>query len=45
MLWLALCWKLTAYSPLVTRTAMLLVAAFGFTALWLLARRIAGQRP
>jgi hypothetical protein len=41
MLWLALCWKLTAYSPLVTRTAMLLVAAFGFTALWLMARRIA----
>jgi hypothetical protein len=41
MLWLALCWKLTAYSPLVTRTAMLLVAAFGFTALWLLARRVA----
>jgi hypothetical protein len=40
MLWLALCWKLTAYSPLVTRTAMLLVAAFGFTALWLLARRV-----
>ena len=42
MIWLALCWKLTAYSPLVTRTAMLLVAGFGFTALWLLARRVAG---
>ena len=41
MLWLALCWKLIAYSPLVTRTAMLVVAAFGFTALWLLARRVA----
>ena len=41
MLWLALCWKLTAYSPLVTRTAMLLVAAFGFTALWLLGCRVA----
>lgn len=40
MLWLALCWKLTAYSPLVTRTAMLAVAAFGFTALWLLGRRV-----
>lgn len=40
MLWLAFCWKLTTYSPLVTRTAMLLVAAFGFTALWLLARRV-----
>lgn len=42
MMWLALCWKLTTYSPLVTRTAMLLVAAFGFTALWLIARRVAG---
>jgi hypothetical protein len=41
MLWLALCWKATAYSPLVTRTAMLLVAAFGFTALWRLGRRVA----
>jgi hypothetical protein len=41
MLWLALCWKITAYTPLVTRTAMLLVAAFGFTALWLLGRRVA----
>jgi hypothetical protein len=41
MLWLALCWKLTAYSPLVTRTAMLLVASFGFTGLWLLARQVA----
>ena len=43
MLWLALCWKLTTFSPLVTRTAMLLIAAFGFTALWLLARRVAGH--
>jgi hypothetical protein len=41
MLWLALCWKLTAYGPMVTRTAMLLVAALGFTALWLLGRRVA----
>jgi hypothetical protein len=41
MLWLALCWKLTVYSPLVTRTAMLLIASFGFTALWLLGRRVA----
>jgi hypothetical protein len=44
MLWLALCWKLTTYSPLVTRTAMLLVAAFGFTGLWLLARRVANAQ-
>jgi hypothetical protein len=41
MLWLAFCWKITVYSPLVTRTAVLLVAAFGFTGLWLLARRVA----
>jgi hypothetical protein len=41
MLWLALCWKLAGYSAMVTRTAMLLVAGFGFTALWLLARRLA----
>ncbi len=43
MLWLALCWKLTVYSPLVTRTAMLLIASFGFTALWLLARHVSPQ--
>jgi len=43
MIWLALCWKLAGYSPLITRTAMLLVAAFGFTALWLLSRRLAGR--
>jgi hypothetical protein len=40
MLYLALVWKLTVYSAVVTRTAMLLVAASGFTALWLLARRV-----
>ncbi len=43
MVWLALCWKLTAYSPLVTRTAMLLVASFGFSGLWLLGRHVAGE--
>jgi hypothetical protein len=41
MLWLALWWKVAGYSPLVTRTAMVAVAAFGFTGLWLLARRVA----
>ncbi|MDR3764421.1 MAG: glycosyltransferase [Acidobacteriota bacterium] len=41
MIYLAMVWKLTAYTPLITRTAMLLVAASGFTALWLLARRVA----
>jgi hypothetical protein len=43
MVWLALCWKLTAYTPVVTRTAMLLVAAFGFTGLWLLGSRVASR--
>jgi Dolichyl-phosphate-mannose-protein mannosyltransferase len=43
MLWLALAWKLAGYSPLVTRTAMLLVAASGLTALWLLGRRVASS--
>jgi hypothetical protein len=43
MLWLALVWKLTSYSIAITRTAMLLVAASGFTALWLLGRRVAGS--
>ncbi len=48
MLWLALVWKLFGYSALasgmaLTRTAMLLVAAAGFTALWLLGRRVAGR--
>lgn len=43
MLWLALGWKLVGYSVAVTRTAMLLVAASGFTALWLLGRRVASS--
>ena len=43
MLWLALVWKLTGYSALVTRTAMLLVASWGLTALWLLGRRVASS--
>ncbi len=43
MLWLALVWKLFGYSVLVTRTAMLLVAASGLTALWLMGRRVAGR--
>ncbi len=44
MLWLTLCWKLAGYSPLVTRIAMLLIASFGFTALWLLGRRVASAQ-
>ena len=40
MLWLALAWKLFGYSAAITRTAMLLVAAAGCTALWLMGRRV-----
>jgi hypothetical protein len=43
MLWLALWWKLITYSSLTTRIAMLLVAAFGFTGLWLLASKVASR--
>jgi hypothetical protein len=38
MAWLALAWKVAGYSPLVTRTAMLAVAAFSLLGLWRLAR-------
>ncbi|HEX4714135.1 MAG TPA: glycosyltransferase family 39 protein, partial [Ktedonobacteraceae bacterium] len=41
MAYLALSWKLTGYSPLVTRTAMLLLAAFSLLGVFRLARRIA----
>src|SRR6266852_5811803 len=36
--WLALAWRLAGYSPLVTRTATLLVAAFSLLGLFRLAR-------
>ena len=38
MAWLALAWRLAGYSPLVTRTAMLVVAAFSLLGLFRLAR-------
>src|SRR5712692_3143906 len=38
MAWLALAWRLAGYSPLVTRTAMLLVAGFSLLGLFRLAR-------
>src|SRR5512146_2285340 len=41
MVWLAAWWKLSNYTPAVTRTAMLLVAAFGLLGLFRLAREIA----
>src|SRR5882724_6815076 len=36
--WLALAWRIAGYSPLVTRTAMLLVAAFALLGVFRLAR-------
>src|SRR5689334_8910306 len=41
MIYLALAWKVLGYSPLVTRTAMLAVAAFSLTGVFRLARRSA----
>ncbi|MGA9040552.1 MAG: glycosyltransferase family 39 protein [Terriglobales bacterium] len=43
MAWLALCWKIAGFSPLVTRTAMLVISAFSLTGLFRLARRVANQ--
>jgi len=43
MLWLAFWWKFSAFTPAVTRTAMLMVAAFALLGLWRLARDVAGQ--
>ena len=37
--WLALCWKVFGFSPLVARTAMVAVAAFSLTGLYRLAKR------
>ena len=41
MLWLAFWWKFSAYTPAVTRTAMLFVAAFALLGLWRLSRDVA----
>jgi 4-amino-4-deoxy-L-arabinose transferase-like glycosyltransferase len=41
MAYLALCWKLAGYSPMVTRTAMLVVSAFALMGIFRLAQRIA----
>ena len=43
MLWLAFWWKFSAYTPAVTRTAMLFVAAFALLGLWRLSRDVASQ--
>src|SRR5271167_1124161 len=43
MMWLALWWKFSAFTPAVTRTSMLLVAAFALLGLWRLARDVANE--
>jgi len=43
MAYLALWWKLAGYTPLVTRTAMLLIAAFSLLGVFRLARRVANE--
>ena len=43
MLWLAFWWKFSGFTPAVTRTAMLLVAAFALLGLWRLARDVANS--
>ncbi|MFZ0769846.1 MAG: glycosyltransferase family 39 protein [Candidatus Sulfotelmatobacter sp.] len=44
MAWLALWWKVVGYAPLVTRTAMLVVAAFSLLGVFRLAERVANTR-
>src|SRR5277367_383345 len=44
MAWLALWWKLVGYAPLVTRTAMLVLAAFSLLGVFRLAERVANTR-
>jgi hypothetical protein len=44
MAWLALWWKVVGYTPAVTRTAMLLVAAFSLLGVFRLAERVANTR-
>lgn len=44
MAYLALCWKLAGFHPLVTRTAMLLVAAFALLGTFRLAVQIANRK-
>ena len=43
MLWLAFWWKFSAFTPAVTRTAMLMIAAFALLGLWRLARAVANE--
>src|SRR5205807_5780633 len=43
MVYLAIWWKLAGYTPLVTRTAMLLIAAFSLFGVFRLAHRVANE--
>src|SRR4051812_268897 len=42
IIYLAVCWKLFGYAPLITRLAMLFIAAFGVVQLYRLAEELAG---
>jgi hypothetical protein len=44
MAWLALWWKVVGYAPLVTRTAMLMLAAFSLLGVFRLAERVANTQ-
>src|SRR5438445_10801985 len=41
---LAACWKLAGFAPIVTRTAMLVIAAFGLLRIFRLAERISNSQ-
>jgi hypothetical protein len=43
MLWLAFWWKCSTFTPAVTRTAMLMIAAFALLGLWRLARAVSND--
>jgi len=44
MLWAAMWWKLSNFAPIVTRTAMLVLAAFGLLGFYRLAERVANRQ-
>ena len=44
MAWLALWWKMAGFAPLVTRSAMLLIAAFSLLGVFRLAERVANSQ-
>ena len=44
LIWLAFWWKLSNYTPAVTRTAMLLVSALGLFGVWKLSNRVSNAK-